>query len=191
LIRTKKFFLKKTCHRSEVPKGQLKISPAQRAGFASQNKIRPAAVAAVRSAAFTPLQFTRISTRRKFPTLSSILPLKRPEGRAPFPSRRDEPEIARRFNAGCKAQKHQSPAGTTDFFGVGSAVPAGLGQSQSRPGVETPGYFHAVPAGTIQTERGCVHRGPVAAHPHAKIHRKFFRFFYKVAAAADPAPRGT
>jgi hypothetical protein len=47
------------------------------------------------------------------------------------------------------------------------------------------------PAGTIQAERGCVRRGPAAAHPHAKCHRKFFRVFCKVAAAADPAPRGT
>ena len=60
--------------------------------------------------------------------------------RAAIPSRRDEPKIARCFNAGSQAQIHQSPAGTTDFFGVFSAVPPGLGQSRRLPGVETPGY---------------------------------------------------
>ena len=41
-----------------------------------------AASGALRSAAFTPLQFTHISTHGKFSTLSSIRPVKRPEGLA-------------------------------------------------------------------------------------------------------------
>ena len=35
----------------------------------------------MRSAAFTPLQLAQTGTRRKFPTLPSIRPLKRPEFR--------------------------------------------------------------------------------------------------------------
>jgi hypothetical protein len=40
-----------------------------------------------------------------------------------------------------QSEKIQSHGGTTDFFFVFSAVPAGLGHLRNSPGVETPGYF--------------------------------------------------
>ncbi len=72
-----------------------------------------AASGALRSA-FTPLQFTHISTRGKSSTLSSIRPVKRPEGRAPFPPGQFM-RSTRHSVAGFTSQNEIRPDGTVEI----------------------------------------------------------------------------
>jgi hypothetical protein len=75
--------------------------------------------------------------------------------------------IARRFNAGIKAENDSSPAGTAEFLnatiggGVNfidhSTVPPGRKFLRDFPGVETPGYCRNVPLGQNKT---ALRRGP-------------------------------
>jgi len=73
-------------------------------------------------AAFTPLHLTHTNTRRNFPTLSSIRPLKRAEARAPSVS-----SIRSEIFVATRATPFPSPVGAASFAerGVHAASPHG------------------------------------------------------------------
>ena len=65
----------------------------------------------------------------------------------------ERPTIARRFNAGLRCKMNRVPEGRQELTRIFCRPCGTRGAIQSVPGVETPGYFLAVPAGQIYLRR--------------------------------------